>query len=144
MPQRRRRSSLMQRPVRQPAAVLTPRHLNGVGSELNGVGSEVFAADVVVLAQLGAAQAREVALGLVRARAVLGERDRVINAHHVVIGVQPVPTAGLIGMDDAAHGDALADQGNGVGLLAHDEGQRPATFAALTGHNHDLPLAGLL
>ena len=137
MRQRRRRRGLVQRPVRHPAAILPPRHLDGVGRE-------VLAADVVVLAQLGAAQTREVAFGLVRARAVQGEGNRVVNAHHVVVGVQPVPAAGFVRVHDAAHGDALADQGDGIGLLAHDEGQRPPAFAALAGHDHDLTLAGLL
>jgi len=68
MGQRRRRSGLVQRPVRHPALVLTPGHLDGIGSQ-------VLAADVVVLAQLGAAQTGEVAFGLVRAGAVLGERN---------------------------------------------------------------------
>ena len=102
MRQRRSRGGLVQRPIRHPATIFPPRHLDGVGQQ-------VLAADVMVLAQLGAAQAREVAFGLVRASAVLGEGNRVVDPHHVVIGVQPVPAARLVGMDDAAHGDALTD-----------------------------------
>ena len=63
MPESRARGGLMQRPVRLAAVVLPPSHLDRVGGQ-------VFAADVVVLADLGAAQAGEEALGLVRAGAV--------------------------------------------------------------------------
>ena len=83
MRQRRSRSGLVQRPVRHPPPILAPGHLDGVGQQ-------VLAADVVVLTQLGAAQAGEVAFGLVGAGTILGERDRMVDPHHVVVGVQPV------------------------------------------------------
>ena len=67
----------MQRPVGLAAGVLAPSHLDGVGGR-------VLAADVVVLTHLHPAQAGEVALRLVGARAAEAERDRMVDALHVV------------------------------------------------------------
>ncbi len=120
-------------PVRHPAAILAPRHLDGVGRQ-------ILAADVVVLTQLSATQAGEVAFGSVGAGAVPGERHRVVDAHHVIIGVQPIPAARLVGVDDAAHGDALTDQGNSVGFFGDHKRQRLAV--ALAGDDDRLTLSG--
>ena len=57
MRQRRRRSGMVQPTVRHPAVILTP-------SDLDGVGSKVLAANVVVLPDLGAAEAGEVSIVL--------------------------------------------------------------------------------
>ena len=65
----------------------------------------------------------------------------MIDAVHVVIGVQGVPAARLIGMDRRAHRDMLADHRDCVAFLADDKGKREA--AALAGNDEDLPLAGL-
>jgi hypothetical protein len=63
--------------------VLAPRHLAGIGVQV--------AADAVVLADLGPAQAGEERLGLVGVHTLVMERDRVVDAPRVVVGVQPVP-----------------------------------------------------
>ena len=64
---------------------------------------------VVVLADLGAAQAREVAFCLVRAGTVLGEGDGVIDPAQLVVSVQAIPAASLIGKDDGPLSDEPAD-----------------------------------
>ena len=80
MAQRRARSSLVQRSVSLPAVVLAPSHLGGVEPQ-------VVAADMVVLADLGATEAGKEALRLVRAGAAQAERNRVIDAAHLIAGV---------------------------------------------------------
>ncbi len=80
MGQRRRRSGVVQPAVCRPAAILAPSHLGGVEAE-------VLAADVVMLADLSAAQAGEEAFRLIGARAILGEGNRVVNAMHLKPGV---------------------------------------------------------
>lgn len=55
------------------------------------VGVQVLTADMMVLAKLGATRSRKVGLRLIGARAVLAERDRVIDAAHVVVSMQRVP-----------------------------------------------------
>ena len=124
MRQRRARSGQMQRPIGLPPVVLPPSHLSRIGEQ-------ILAADVMVLPHLGAAQPAEVALGLVRAGAVPGERLRVVDPPHLVVGVQRVPARRLVGMDDGAGRDPLPQESNRIGFLADHKRQRPA--AALTG-----------
>ena len=131
MAQRRCRSGLMLRPVRHPAAILAPRHLGGIEAE-------ILAADVVVLADLGATQAREEALYLIGARAVLAIRNRVVDPAHLEPGVQRIPAGRLIGMDRAARQDVRTDQGDAIGLLGDRPRQGPAV--PLTGHDDGLAL----
>lgn len=64
MRQCRARGGLVERPVRHPAPILAPSHLAGVEAE-------ILAADVMVLADLGATEAGEERLRLVGASAVL-------------------------------------------------------------------------
>ncbi len=71
MAQRRARSGLEISSVRLAAVVLPPRHLRRVEAQ-------VSPADMVVLADLGAAQAGKEALGLVGASAVQAETLRVV------------------------------------------------------------------
>ena len=49
------------------------------------------AADAVVLADLGPAQAREERLGLIGVRALVVERDAVVDPPRVVVGMQRIP-----------------------------------------------------
>ena len=67
-----------QRSVRLPAVVLTPRHFPDAAVQIPP-------ADAVVLADLGSAQPRENAFGLVSAGAFVLERYRVVDA----LGVKP-------------------------------------------------------
>ena len=135
MPERRARSSQMQCSVGLPPVVLPPGHLSRVGEQ-------VLPADMMVLPHLGAAQPAEVALGLVRAGAVPGERLGVVDPPHLVVGVQRIPSSRLVRMDDGAGGDPLAQEGNRVGFLADHEGKCSA--APLAGDHDRLALAGLL
>ncbi len=114
MPQRRRRDSLVQRTVGDPAAILAPSYFRGVEAK-------VFARDMVMLAHFGATKAGEVAFRLVGTSAIPRERNRVVDPTHLVMGVQRVPAARLVGMDDAAHGDDLPDQRHAIGLARYDE-----------------------
>ena len=61
--------------VRQAAGILAPRHLVRISRQ-------VPARNVMMRADLGATQAGEVAFRLVRASAVVHERDRVIDPPH--------------------------------------------------------------
>ena len=65
----------------------------------------------------------------------------MIDPPHVVVGVQRIPSARFVGVNDRTHWHALADGRNGVAFLAEDEGKRAAL--ALTHDDDDLPLAGL-
>jgi hypothetical protein len=65
----------------------------------------------------------------------------VIDAAHVVEGMQGIPAARFIRVHDGAERDAILDRGNRVALFAEHERQRAAV--ALAHHDHDLALAGL-
>ena len=60
-------TKLEQRTIGLPPVVLTPRHLASIAGEVN--------ADAVMLADLGAAKAGEVAFRLVGACVLIGERE---------------------------------------------------------------------
>jgi hypothetical protein len=64
------------------------------------MGTKVFPVNVVMLADLGATHLREERLGRVRAGAVRAIGDRVIDAVHLIVSVQAIPTSGFVGMDD--------------------------------------------
>ena len=98
------------------AHVLAPRHLAGIEAE-------IVAADPVVLAELGAAQAREVALGLIGAGAIVREREAVVDPLGLEAGVQGIPVRGLVGIDRAAGLDAAGDGGDTLVLGPDHEGQ---------------------
>lgn len=105
--------------VRRPV-ILTPHIL--APCHLTGVEAQVDAADVVMLADLGATQAREVALGLVGAGAVIREGDAVVDAVRGEAGVQRVPVRRLIGVDRRARCDAAGDDLDRLILGADHEG----------------------
>jgi hypothetical protein len=92
MTKRRRRNRAVLFAVRNAAIVFAP-------CDLGCIGVQVQAADVMVLAKLGAAQPRKVGLGLIGAGAILAEGDLVIDPAHVVVRIQRVPRGGFAGMD---------------------------------------------
>jgi hypothetical protein len=62
---------------------------------------EQVTADPMMLADLRAAEPREIRLGLINVRAVLGlVLDRVVDPPHVVGRVQAFPGGRFVGMDD--------------------------------------------
>lgn len=121
--------------VADAAMVLTPSHLASVGGE-------VGAGDVVMHAHLGAAKAGEERLGLVGAGAVSAVRLLVIDAVSLERGVETIPALSLIGVNNAAGGDALNDGRHGLGLRTEGEGESLAL--GLTDHDDDAALAGLV
>jgi hypothetical protein len=96
----------------------------------------------MMLADLGAAQPREVRFGLIDAGSVVSRVFlAVIDPARVIGRVQPFPRARLVGMNDCAAGDVLAYQRDCVALTGHDKRQCAAhNFAS---DNYDLALAGL-
>src|SRR4051812_27438326 len=92
-----------------PAPVFPPRHLARVEAEID-------AADVVVLADLGPAQAAEEAFRLIGAGPVVAEGYRVVDPLGGEAGVQGVPASRLVGVDGRAGGDAAGDHGHALVL----------------------------
>ena len=107
-------------------SVFTLRHLDGVGAQ-------VAAGDMVVLTDLGAVGAREVAFWPVRAGAVSREGDLVVDLAHLTVGVARVQASSLIGVDNRAGCHNLLDDADAYTLRIGYEGQRPA--ASLVDHN---------
>lgn len=99
--------------------------------------------NVVVLAELGAAEPAEVAFRLVRASAVLAhELDGVIDALHVVSGHKAIPTRRFVGVDNGAGSDALADQWEGINLAGDNPRNDPAISLTLARNGDDLAAKG--
>ena len=117
------------------AHILAPCHLASIEAEVD-------AADVVVLAELGPAQAREVALGLIGAGAIVRERDAVVDPLGGEAGMQGIPAGRLISVDGRAVGDAAGNHGHALILGLDHERQRAAL--ALAHDDHDAALAGLM
>ena len=65
----------------------------------------------------------------------------MIDPVHVVIGVQGVPAARFVGVNDRAERHVLPNGGDGGAFLRADEGQRPT--ATFTDDDDDVTLAGL-
>jgi len=95
---------MCQRSARSRPVLPTIGHAPGIlaPSHFSSVEAEVLPADVVVLADLSATQAREVAFSLIGACAVFAERNRVVDAAHLVAGVQRIPACRFIGVHDGA------------------------------------------
>lgn len=85
---------------------------------------------MVMRADLHAAQAREVAFGLIGADAFILERNRVIDAARIPSGVQGIPTAAFVGMDSCERANVIADVGDGIAFIANDKGKRLALALA--------------
>ena len=82
--------------------VLTPRHFGRIGGE-------VRAGDMMVNADLGAADAREERLGVIRASIAVAVRLLMVDALRQIAGVQRVPMRRFIGVNGGF---------GGIGLLA--------------------------
>ena len=135
MAERRLRHGEVLLTVGHSAVVLAPRHLLAVGFE-------VGAGDVVVDADLGAANAGEERLGAVGAG--LGGRIGllVVDALREEAVVQAIPGSGFVGIEGRAGGHLGADRGHRSRLGAEHEGQRLA--APLAHYHDDLALSGLV
>ncbi len=66
----------------------------------------------------------------------------MVDPHHLVVGVQPVPAGSLIGVHRGPGRNVLANERERIGFLGDHDGQRPA--ATLARDDDRLPLAGLL
>lgn len=67
---------------------------------------------------LSAPEPAEKALGLVHVGAVRCDKlVRMIDAPHIIRGMQDIPAASFVGMDDRAGCDMLADQRDSGSLL---------------------------
>jgi len=71
-----------------------------------------MAADAMMLANLGPAQAREERLGLVGIRAFVMEGDAVVDPPSVIEGVQGISGRRFVGIDGGAMLDHLPDVGH--------------------------------
>jgi len=63
-----------------------------------------------MMADLGAAQAAEIAFRVVRASAVRAVSFRMVDAEHFVFPVQAIPRLGFVGIDDRSLGDGSANE----------------------------------
>ena len=87
-------------------------------SGLVGVVGQVAETELVGLANLHAAKAREIGFGLVVGGAVIGPvRLLVIDPAHRVVGREQVLGVGLVGRDDRSRGDEASGQGVHVSLV---------------------------
>ena len=103
---------------------------------------KIFSGNVMVGADLGAAQAAKEAFGLVGARTVARIRFFVVDALYGECSRQPVPVGRLIGVNRSATLDAGMNDGDAFGLALPDA--RNSAPAALTDGDNDLTLAGLV
>jgi hypothetical protein len=135
MPQGRSGDPSPLQAVRLAAGILAPRHFVGVLIE-------VLTADPMMDAKLGAPQPTKPALRFVGAGPVIGlELAGMIDPQHRIRGVQGIPRARLVGMNDRSAGDVLPDQRDRGTLARHDE--RKCATHDFAGDNDDLTLAGL-
>ena len=74
-----------------PPVIFLPSHFTRVVAE-------VFAADVVVLANLSATHPREEAFSLIGACTILAERNGVVDSLHVEMGMKLVPARRFVRM----------------------------------------------
>ena len=80
----------------------------------------------MVLAGDGAAQTREVGLGLIGAGVTVRIHLGVVDPARLKDGVQDIPMRGLVGMDDGTKRNPLTDNGGAIGFALHDERQDAA------------------
>src|SRR5271170_5625882 len=76
--------------------------------------------DMVMLADLGASQPRDIAFRLVRAGAVFAVGLAMIDPFHVKARMEIIPSSCLVGVDGAPSGDATTNDRDGLGLMFHD------------------------
>lgn len=135
MRQRRARHHEILFAVRHPAMILAPRHFRGVGGK-------VLPADVVVNADLSAAQARKEAFGHVGAGLPIRVRVLMVDALCEIERMQAIPVHSLIGVDGRAGVNGRLDMRHGSGLRLGNV--REGAAIAFTHHNHDAALAILV
>ena len=99
--------------------ILAPR---GLGRIL----VKILRRNVVVLAGDGAAQTREVGLGLIGAGIAVRIHLGVVDPARLKDGVQDIPMRGFVGMNDGAARNAVPNDLGTIGLALHDEGQDTA------------------
>ncbi len=93
----------------------------------------------MVLADLGSTKTAEIAFGLVGAGTLIGEREAVVDALRLVMGVQDIPGRRLVGLDRrAALVDVVYHVGGIVLLVDHERQGAPL---ALTHHQDATALA---
>src|SRR3974390_2479300 len=103
------------------AYVFAPRHFAGILAEMRP-------GDMVMLTNLGPSQPGDIAFRLVRAGAVLAVGFPMIDPLHFKARMKVVPSSRLVGMDNAASGDATTNDRGGLGLILPD--RRPGRAAA--------------
>lgn len=107
--------------------IFAPRHLVRIGIE-------IWAGDVVVRSDLGAAKAAEIAFRLIGANAFVHERNRVIDAARIPTGVKRIPTGAFISINSRKCADAIASDRASVTLIG-DHKRKRATLALA--HDYD-------
>src|ERR1700730_13342199 len=96
----------------------------------------------MMLANLGAAQSREIRLGLIDADSVVSRVFlAVVEAQRVIGRMQKLTGTRLVGMNDCAGCNMLAYQRHCVALARHDK--RQGATHDLASDNYDLAPAGL-
>lgn len=116
------------------AGVLAP-------GQLAGILVQIRTGDMMMLADLGAAQPGEIAFRLIGTGTIHAVGATVVDASHLVPRVKIIPGARLVGMDDTASGDTLPDDRHGLGFSRRDD--RRGRTAALA-HHHDAAALSIL
>jgi len=117
------------------AHVFAPRHFAGILAEMRP-------GDMVMLTNLRASQPGDIAFGLVRAGAIFAVGFPMIDPLHFKARMKIVPSSRLVGMDNAASGDATTNDRDGLGLMFHD--CRHGRAAPLAHHHDATALAALV
>ena len=117
------------------AHVFAPRHFAGILAEMRP-------GDMVMLTNLRASQPQDIAFCLVRAGAIFAVGFPMIDPLHFKGRMKIVPSSRLVGMDNAASGDATTNDRDDLGLMFHDCRLRSA--APLAHHHAAAPLAALV
>jgi hypothetical protein len=120
--------------VRISTRILTPGHFAGILVQ-------VWAGDMMMLAEFGAAETGKVAFRMIGAGAIHAVGAPVIDPPHFVPSMQIVPGARLVGMYRAPPGDAPAGDRHGINLPRRDDRHRLATALA---HHHDTAALSVL
>jgi hypothetical protein len=117
------------------AHIFAPRHFAGMLAEMRP-------GDVVNLTNFRASQPGDIAFRLVRAGAILAVCFPMIDPLHFKARMKIVPSSRLVGMDNAASGDATTNDRDGLGLVLH--GCRHGRTAPLAHHHDATALAALV
>jgi hypothetical protein len=116
------------------AYIFTPRHFASILAEMRP-------GNVMMFANLRAPQPGDITFGLVRACAALAVSFTMIDPLHFKAGMKMIPSACLVGVDDASSGDAPANDRDCLSLLFHDCRHGRATPLA---HHHDATALAVL